>query len=208
MSVVFCSVMGRRSALKKKEKRQLQKKLKKQKFKAQWETSPMKKRKRFTSSSLGSPTWPPPSPSSSINNDYTTEDPLTPIHSEETVTPIRCSEKTINSDELITMEEAELFGYDDIVHAYLSDNRDNFVTEDGSYPSKDQLLDYLSKTNLKLAEKGSTYFKKCEDLKKKLMEAKRKNQDEVERVRHFYRNMIMESNSQSATIFKAALNKK
>lgn len=95
--------------------------------------------------SLGSsPTWPPPSPSNSSSPAVTCVS-----------SPRRFDH--INSENILSLGESNLLGYDDIVQCYIQDDKNDFEMEDGKYLSNEELLDYFRKMNMKLAEKATVY---------------------------------------------------
>ncbi len=77
-------------------------------------------------------------------------------------------------------------------------SKTSFENPNGECLEGTELVDYLVTTNKKLAEKVESYRKKCEETEDQSYEKEIKCQQKIKSIRHFYRNLILLSNSRSA----------
>ena len=68
----------------------------------------------------------------------------------------------------------------------------------------EQLTSYLKECNSKLASKVRHYRNQCEILQLELQEREQKCNDSVDRIRHFYRDLMFYGTSQGALMLKAS----
>lgn len=166
--------MGRRSLQKKKLKRQMQKNNKKRRLHLENATpiSDNVDHDAFSSAtSWGSPSSPP---LFSENGDDCSQSNNTPY------------------------EQDNEFGLDETVFCFNEDLKTSFENPNGECLEGTELVDYLVTTNKKLAEKVESYRKKCEETEDQSYEKEIKCQQKIKSIRHFYRNLILLSNSRSA----------
>ena len=110
-----------------------------------------------------------------------------------------------DSPGLLTEQETQLYGVDNTLFCYDEDERNDFELDDGTKLEGEKLIQHLIKTNRNLSDKARLYQKRYEDSECEIGEKEFEAQKKIKRIRHFYRNMILFSNSRSALMVKKAM---
>ena len=196
--------MGRRSQVKKKERRKEQKHNKRSRKRLQhtciskfnscgtnrtFDDEPLRVsgsannsasgREESPTLSFGSPGSPPPSCTSS------------PLSYLETESPRNAFENILGIDS-------------DALNAELNAVYDFEKPQLGEKLKGEELVSYLKKSNSKLAEKVHHYRNEYELLQSEFQKCEQKCKDSVDRIRHFYRDLIYYGTSQGAQMLKAS----
>ena len=126
-----------------------------------------------------------------------------------TVHTIDTSHKDVQSDYTsetpLSSSDFELYGIDDTIYCYAEDDKNEFVSPDGSPLKGERLMEYLRKSNRQLCDKADYYRRQYENVLEEIGETKIKANKQIARIRDFYRNMIFLSNSRSAVMYKKAI---
>lgn len=210
--------MGRRSVMKRREKRRKQKLKKKMKMSQcsvpvanaspGVSSTPTKQRSRSPSSwgSPGTPPSPSPSPLSSRSS--------SPSHFHQSFEGNGLSPRTnlplpVSTKKNTTRLPDTIYGMDEEIKLYMEDEANNFSLLDGHVHclTSEEFIQHLRKCNRVLANKADMYRKKYESSEQEMSDLEIRHRGKLHRVRHFYQQRILQSDSRSATMLKKALKK-